>query len=50
VLIFVRVADRNLIVRAPNRDRLPAHGAPIHLRFPRDALHAFDAITGERLP
>ena len=50
ILIFVRVADRNLIVRTPNQGRLPEHGAAIHLRFPRAALHAFDAITGERLP
>ena len=50
ILIFVRVADRNLIVRTPNQGRLPDHGAAIHLRFPRAALHAFDAITGERLP
>ena len=50
ILIFVRVADRNLIVRTPNQGRLPEHGAAIHLRFRRAALHAFDAITGERLP
>ena len=50
VLIFVRVADRNLIIRSPNTCHLPAHGEPIHLRFPPAALHAFDARTGERIP
>lgn len=50
VLIFVRVADRNLIIRTPNTDSLPVHGEPVHLRFPPTALHAFDAKTGERIP
>jgi hypothetical protein len=32
------------------RHRALAHGEPLFLRFPQQALHAFDAITGARLP
>jgi ABC-type sugar transport system ATPase subunit len=50
ILIFARCGSFTIIVRTPNDDRNFAHGASLFLRFPRQALHAFDAVTGMRLP
>jgi ABC-type sugar transport system ATPase subunit len=50
MLIFARSGASGTIVRTPNDDRSLGHGTPLFLRFPRQALHAFDAVTGVRLP
>ena len=49
VLVFARSGSSSIIVRTPNDDRDFGHGAPLMLRFPPDALHAFDAASGARL-
>jgi ABC-type sugar transport system ATPase subunit len=50
VLVFARRSGSSVIVRRPNDDRAFGHGEPLFLRFPQQALHAFDAVTGARLP
>ena len=50
VLVFAKSGACSIVVRAPNDDRVFAHGQPIFLRFPPHALHAFDAVTGRRRP
>jgi ABC-type sugar transport system ATPase subunit len=50
MLVFARSGASSMIVRTPNDDRMFCHGEPLFLRFPPAALHAFDAVTGARLP
>ncbi len=50
ILVFARTGQSGLIVRMANDDRRLDHGAPLHVRFPPAALHAFDPATGQRLP
>jgi ABC-type sugar transport system ATPase subunit len=55
MLVFAKadgtgLGGAGIIVRTPNNDRRFVHGEPIHLHFPSEALHAFDAVTGARLP
>jgi sn-glycerol 3-phosphate transport system ATP-binding protein len=50
VLVFARAGQSGIIVRTANQDGGFDHGAPLHVRFPATALHAFDARTGQRLP
>ncbi|MBN9259045.1 MULTISPECIES: ABC transporter ATP-binding protein [unclassified Mesorhizobium] len=50
VLIFARSQASKLIVRTASDDRAFKPGQPLHLRFPANALHVFDATSGARLP
>ena len=50
VLIFARSQASKLIVRTASDDRAFEPGQPLHLRFPANALHVFDATSGARLP
>jgi ABC-type sugar transport system ATPase subunit len=50
MLVFARNGNSSVVVRTPSSDRLFAHGDPLLLHFPPEALHAFDAVTGIRLP
>jgi len=50
VLIFARSKADSLIVRTVNDDRAYDPGQALYLRFPPEALHAFDAASGARLP
>jgi ABC-type sugar transport system ATPase subunit len=50
MLVFARNGNSSVVVRTPSSDRLFAHGDPLLLHFPPEALHAFDAVTGTRLP
>jgi sn-glycerol 3-phosphate transport system ATP-binding protein len=49
VLVFARSGASSIVVRTPNDDRDFSPSAPLMLRFPPDALHAFDAASGARL-
>jgi ABC-type sugar transport system ATPase subunit len=49
-LVFARSGASSIIVRMSNEDQTFVHGQPVFLRFPPPALHAFDAVTGARLP
>ncbi len=50
VPIFARSQASKLIVRTASDDRAFKPGQPLHLRFPANALHVFDATSGARLP
>jgi ABC-type sugar transport system ATPase subunit len=50
VLVFAKSGGSSIIMRKPNDDSSFAHGQPVFLRFPPQALHAFDTVTGVRLP
>ncbi len=49
MLVFAKAGNAAIVVRAANDDTVYAHGEPVYLRFPRAAIHAFDAATGARL-